>query len=340
MAPGMNHQLGNLACLLREADALGRLAVLPPLRLSAAHNFGVARAWCWETYFDLAASRLVAADGEEHSLPLARRPVGGTERPFVLAPGERLPDGARDRCVVERYVYSDVQARDVPELAGAAPQFKLVPSARVRALARPVIAVLREGGCFAAVHVRRGDRRYGPLRWLTRPARIAGRLRALWCAGGCVGVRVVGRARRALLARIRSHSWIPLRGAACRRRCGAGGAGSTGVGLSRQLSALRGREGGHAKRDVALGDVPGSRPGSGRCRARADAGVAGGTDGAPQLVGDPAAGSPDRGRTRVGGRAGGRGTAKECSRTGPGLLRRCRHRNTSDRFVQSPVTTL
>ena len=80
-ATGLNHQLRNLLCLLGEAHALGRLAVLPRLRLSAAHNAGVARDWRWETYFDLGASVLVEPDGAERPLPPApargrgRRPV-------------------------------------------------------------------------------------------------------------------------------------------------------------------------------------------------------------------------------------------------------------------------
>ena len=182
--PGVNHQMGNLACLLCEADALGRFAVLPPLRLSAAHNFGVVRAWRWDTYFDLAASRLVAADGAERPLPLACAPPSASSTPFVLGPGERLPAAARDCPVVERRVRADVHARDVPWDHRAAPELRLVPSARVRALAAPVVAALGGEGCFAAVHVRRGDRRYGALGWLTRPARIARRLERLGVPAG------------------------------------------------------------------------------------------------------------------------------------------------------------
>ena len=190
-APGMNHQLGNLACLLREADALGRFAVLPPLRLSAAHNFGIARTWRWDTYFDLAASRLVAAHGAElRSAAGVRATVRiALEAPFVLEPGERLPTAARHCSVVERRVRADVHARDVPQSGWPPPELRLVPAARVRALAAPVIAALGVDGRFAAVHVRRGDRRYGPLRWLTRPARIARRLERLGVpAGGTVYV--------------------------------------------------------------------------------------------------------------------------------------------------------
>ena len=188
-APGMNHQIANLACLLREADALGRLAVLPPLRLSADHNLGVARAWRWETYFDLAASALVAADGAERALPLACHPPPASAAPFVLGPGERLPAEAGHRTVVERRVYADVHARDVPRTGGPptgarAPELRLVPSARVCALAGPVVAALGGEGCFAAVHVRRRDRRYGLLRWCTRPARIARRLAGLGVPAG------------------------------------------------------------------------------------------------------------------------------------------------------------
>ena len=180
----MNHQMGNLACLLGEADALGRLAVLPPLRLSATHNFGAVRTWRWETYFDLAASRLVAADGAERALPVACPPPPALEAPFVLGPGERLPAGAWDCSVVERRVCAEVHARDVPQSGEPPPELRLAPSARVRALAGPVVAALGGDGRYAAVHVRRGDRRYGPLGWLTRPARVARRLARLGVAAG------------------------------------------------------------------------------------------------------------------------------------------------------------
>ena len=182
-AEGLNHERRNLECLLAEAHALGRLAILPPLRLAPGHNFGTPRAWCWETYFDLDGSVLVDAAGRAGPLPLARGAIDAGP-PVRVGAGEPVPAGAG---CAERRVRSPVWRRDVPGAAGVvgAVRIEVRPSARVLALARPVIAALgRAPGGFAAVHVRRGDRLFGPMRWLTRPARIRRRLRALGVADG------------------------------------------------------------------------------------------------------------------------------------------------------------
>ena len=183
-AEGLNHQRRNLECLLAEAHTTGRLAVAPPPRLSAAHNFGVARAWRWETYFDLEASALVDAVDGELPLPLARGPVPATPA-LTVGPGERLP-AAPDAALAVRRVRRPVWSRDVPRIARAGVSFAMRPSARVRQLAAPVLAALRarwpEG--FVAVHVRRGDRLFGPIRWFTRPPGVRRRLRALGVRDG------------------------------------------------------------------------------------------------------------------------------------------------------------
>ena len=179
-AEGLNHERRNLECLLAEAHALGRLAILPPLRLAPRHNFGMPRAWCWKTYFDLDGSVLVDAAGRPGPLPLARGAIDAGP-PVRVGAGEPVPAGAR---YAERRVRSPVWRRDVPGVAGAV-RIELRPSARVLALAQPVIAAFgRADGGFAAVHLRRGDRLFGPMRWLTRPARIRRRLRALGVADG------------------------------------------------------------------------------------------------------------------------------------------------------------
>ena len=67
--------LSNLECLLREAHASGRLALLPALNLAPHHNFGIDRDWRWDAYVDFEASRLLDSAGEEHPTrrPQARR---------------------------------------------------------------------------------------------------------------------------------------------------------------------------------------------------------------------------------------------------------------------------
>ena len=178
---GLNHERRNLECLVTEAHALGRLAVLPALRLAPRHNFGEERAWRWTTYFDFDAS--VVVDGAGRSRPLALAVAaadpGGAVRVDRRA---RIPTSVRHAV---RRVASPVWHRDLPRGRLPDARVELRPAARVLALARPAIAALdREPEGFAAVHVRRGDRLFGPMRWLTGPGRIRRRLRALGIGAG------------------------------------------------------------------------------------------------------------------------------------------------------------
>ena len=178
---GIGHLTRNLEVLLREAHLLGRLAVLPALRLAPKHNFGVDRRWRWETYYDLDRSRMVDSSGRTHPLPLAADPPGPDSRAPAVAGGERVPPSAAGRPLVVRRVAASVFGREVRFAASGPPDFRFRPSRRVREPARRVVEELRRrgGGEFHAVHVRRGDRLFGPTRWLARPWRIRARLRAV-----------------------------------------------------------------------------------------------------------------------------------------------------------------
>lgn len=179
VAAGMDHQLSNLRCLLAEAHAMGRLAVLPPLRLEARHNFGSAREWVWDSYFDLDASRLVGANGEEYKLPLVRElPCGILETHIV--PPRGLWSATERAPLVIRQVQDELYRKEVP-VRQPAPLLWLRPSATVLNLAAPVIASLldRCPAGFAGVHIRRGDRLWGPMKWLMRPPNIRRRLKKL-----------------------------------------------------------------------------------------------------------------------------------------------------------------
>ena len=188
-AAGLVHQLLNLECLLSEAQATGRQVVLPPPHLSAAHNFGVNRAWKWDSYFDIAAGRLVDAAGTEHRLPILNGPPPSRSLPtLTLEPGESMPDRAPDCPLVVRRIEHSVFRDDVPPGEHRDLRLRLPPSRRVNDLARPVIAELkaRGDGRFAAVHVRRGDRLALYPRWLTEPAQIRSHLRDQGIADGSV----------------------------------------------------------------------------------------------------------------------------------------------------------
>lgn len=180
---GLEHQASNLRCLLREAHATGRLAVLPELHLSPMHNFGVRRAWKWETYFDLGGSRLINAAGQEHPLPIADDSSIAGVRTLVLRPGEHMPAWARDYPLVVRRLGLGTFRQEVPAEEWPVTTIRLRASATARELAQHVIRhiVSLYGGRFAAVHVRRGDRlkrgdRLTTLKqypeWLTEPAHI------------------------------------------------------------------------------------------------------------------------------------------------------------------------
>ena len=186
---GMNHRIRNLECLLREAHGLGRAVVLPPLDLHLHHNFGFARVWSWDDYFDLDASRLVDAAGVEHRLPLAGRPPAAL--PVVrLRATTTVPD-AQAAPLVERRMAGSVYGREVRLPARASATLRLRPAARVLELAEPVLARLRLGAPdgFAALHVRRGDRlRYAVVARRTRPEAVGRRLAGLGIRGGAVFV--------------------------------------------------------------------------------------------------------------------------------------------------------
>ena len=113
-AAGLNHERRNLECLLAEAHALGRLAILPPLRLAPRHNFGAPREWRWETYFDLDRSVLVDAAGRTGPLPLAGGRIDAGSLVHVGA-GEPVPASAR---YAVRRVSSPVWRREVPRGQG------------------------------------------------------------------------------------------------------------------------------------------------------------------------------------------------------------------------------
>ena len=174
---GMRHQVANLRCLLHEAHATGRLAVLPPLHLCPKHNFGVRRDWKWEAYFDFGGSRLVDATGQERPLPIADERPDADVRTLSLRPGERMPSGARHYGLVVRHVERTTFKKEIPTDDWPAITIALRASASVIELARHVVrhVATRDGGRFAAVHVRRGDRltlhREYPGR-LTEPAHI------------------------------------------------------------------------------------------------------------------------------------------------------------------------
>lgn len=172
---GLEHQVSNLRCLLQEADATGRLAVLPALHLSPTHNFGVRREWKWETYFDLGGSRLVDAAGQEHPLPIADDlPTAGVQT-LVLGPGEHMPAQAWNYTRVIRRLGLQTFGREVPTDGWPATTIRLrasVPLLELAQYALQHISVL-DGGRFAAVHVRRGDRLDGQYpEWMTEPAHI------------------------------------------------------------------------------------------------------------------------------------------------------------------------
>ena len=176
---GMDHQLMNLECLLCEAHAAGRLAVLPALRLAAQHSFGVQGDWNWDSYFDLDGSRLVDAAGTEFPLPIARHPPGIDVPASTLAPGQRAPEVPGDRMLVVRRLDHCNFYRVVPEECRAPLRLRIQHSRRVRELAQPAVADLlaRQRGRFVGVHARRGDRVGQYPSRLTEPAAIRSHLR-------------------------------------------------------------------------------------------------------------------------------------------------------------------
>ena len=185
---GMDHQLMNLECLLREAHAAGRLALLPALRLLPRHNFGVQHHWQWDRYFDLDRSRLLDTEGTEHPLPVVRHLPQVDAPTFRLAPGQRRPDAARGHVLVVRPIAHYNFYRNVPEEDTAPLRLRMRHSRRVRELARLVLSDLlaRGGTGFVAVHARRGDRVGQYPSRLTEPPAILSCLRGRGVPDGSV----------------------------------------------------------------------------------------------------------------------------------------------------------
>ena len=191
---GLAHHVANLRCLLREAHATGRLAVLPPLTLHPKHNFNHNRDWRWDDYYDLDASTLIDAAGREHPLPIAKSLPGPPSRPnesaapFLVRPGKRIPpESGRHRLVVRR-IGDSVFRRQVPQEHPPTVRLELrpaVPVARLAARATASMAPLADGE-FVGVHVRRGDRLGEYPAACTEPARIEARLASLAVARGTV----------------------------------------------------------------------------------------------------------------------------------------------------------
>lgn len=173
---GLTHQAANLVCLLREAQATERLAILPPLHLDARHNFGVRREWRWERYFDFGASSLTDAKGQRHPLPIADHPPRKGAQTLYLRGRAQIPNRARGYPLVVRRISRPLFREALPTNDWPAAKVELRACARARSLARPVVLRLRalgDGG-FVSVHVRRGDRvaagDYPD--WLTAPPHI------------------------------------------------------------------------------------------------------------------------------------------------------------------------
>ena len=170
---GMNHQLAKLERMLCEAHASGRLAVLPELRLLRHHNGFVVNDWSWDTYFDLALSRLVDHTGAERPLPIVRGSPPAGVSTLTLAPRRRRPAAAEDCALLVRHIKDRWNPTSVPVEDRPPLLFRWHRSKRVRELAGPVVSDLRARGegRFVAVHARRGDRHDYPRR-RTAPAAI------------------------------------------------------------------------------------------------------------------------------------------------------------------------
>ncbi len=166
---GLLHHVLNLRCLLREAHASGRLAVLPPLTLHPKHNFGHARDWRWQDYYDLDASTLVDAAGREYPLPIApaapalsgKRP--GSAAPLVVRPGERFPTNGNAHPLVVRMFRHQIFKNEVPQDCQPPLELRLRPAELVLRLAEKAarhLASLAQDAAdgYVGVHVRRGDR--------------------------------------------------------------------------------------------------------------------------------------------------------------------------------------
>ena len=169
---GLLHHVVNLRCLLREAHASGRLAVLPPLTLHPKHNFGHTRDWRWQDYYDLGASTLVDAVGREHPLPIApvapalSRQRDAGRAPLVVRPGGRIPGKGKSHPLVVRTFRHPTFKYEVPQECQPPVELKLRPAEPVLRLAtraaQRLASLAQEGDApqsgYVGVHVRRGDR--------------------------------------------------------------------------------------------------------------------------------------------------------------------------------------
>lgn len=176
---GLEHHVANLRCLLCEAHATGRFAVLPPLTLHSKHNFGHARDWRWQDYYDLDASTLVDLAGRVLPLPIAPAPGApplsskrdASATPLVVRPGERIPLNGNSHPLVVRTLSAQLFKHEVPVECKPPVQVKLRPSEPVLRLAERAVRHLeslvrggdvRDGDVaengYVGVHVRRGDR--------------------------------------------------------------------------------------------------------------------------------------------------------------------------------------
>ena len=187
---GLKHWSLNLLWLLLEAYASDRLAVLPPLLMTPKHNFGIAHAWRWDTYFDLDASRVVdLRTGHRRPLPLCREfaPAGlaRTDIPYrqplprrsEAALAVRQVANSYRKFLPNRFVGRGRVARLLRMSTAGGICFAF--AAPVREMARKVVHALGGPGGFVAVHVRRGDRLSPRRERLTSPAGIHLRLRRL-----------------------------------------------------------------------------------------------------------------------------------------------------------------
>lgn len=174
------------ATLFSEATALGRVALVAPPNLAPVHNFDRFVNSTWETYVDLANSRI---NNNGHNISPAWQRADDfdfghlTKRHVLrLAHGERISDAqnaaytliARDfRLRIGRF-WADMV--DFPGLSQMNVHF--VAARQVDDRAADVASRL---GSFCAVHVRRGDqlRLHPTLADATRPERILEMLRIL-----------------------------------------------------------------------------------------------------------------------------------------------------------------
>lgn len=192
---GLDHHVSNLRCLLREAHATERLALLPPLTLHPMYNFDHDRDWHWDDYYDLDASTLVDQTGRELPLPIAKEPVeplvcgNGPAASFVARRGKPIPAESRRYRLVVRHITNPLFRKQVPQAHLPEMALELRPSAAVTRLATRAIthmAALGGDEGFVGIHVRRGNRlgEYPAAR--TEPPHIKTRLTSLSVACGTV----------------------------------------------------------------------------------------------------------------------------------------------------------